>query len=106
MYEQSDDVKGNPDTSVLADDSKKWVLEYVEPTASVDEINTQKALKAYPNPSSDGIFTLDEASEWSVYSITGALISNGNGTKIEISNAPKGMYILRSNGIATKLVIQ
>ena len=77
-------------------------------TASVDPINPQEATVAYPNPSSDGIFTLNKASEWSVSSITGQFIKKGNGTQIDLKDQPAGIYVLLSdNGKnASKLIIE
>lgn len=80
----------------------KWVFEYV---GNLSVNGVQKSTNAvYPVPSTDGIFYLKESAAWSVNSITGASIANGNGTKIDLSNAPKGVYILRFNGVSRKII--
>ena len=82
----------------------KWVFEPVE-TLSVNGV--QKSTNAvYPVPSTDGIFYLQNETSWSVYTITGTLIAKGDSATIDLSNAPKGFYILQYNGKSTKIIFQ
>ena len=82
----------------------KWVFEPVE-TLSVNGV--QKSTNAvYPVPSTDGIFYLQNETAWSVYTITGTLIAKGDSATIDLSNAPKGFYILQYNGKSTKIIFQ
>ena len=61
-------------------------------------------LKAFPNPSSTGIFNLGEETYWEVYSISGAKIKQGKSNLVDISNAAKGVYILKTAKEAEKLI--
>mgnify|MGYP001334775419 FL=1 len=102
---------GNDDIKVGADPTdplQRWVFEYVGtlPTISVDDIVDTKMLKVYPVPSLDGIFNLPKSAAWSVYAVTGTLVAEGNSAQIDISNAPKGVYILQFNGITKKIISQ
>tara|TARA_B100000809_G_scaffold54621_1_gene50277 strand:+ start:9309 stop:10070 length:762 start_codon:yes stop_codon:yes gene_type:complete len=80
----------------------KWYLKF-EASLGVNDYK-QTTNGVYPVPSSDGIFNLKEKAAWSVHAITGALIAQGNGTKIDISNAPNGVYILRFKGVSKKII--
>ncbi len=55
-------------------------------------------MKVYPNPSSDGIFTLQSSSEivsFAVVDITGRLVLSANGTtNVDLSNEKLGLYFL------------
>jgi hypothetical protein len=55
-----------------------------------------KLLKAFPNPSSTGIFNFGEDTSWEVYSISGVKVKQGKGKLVDISNAAKGVYILKT----------
>jgi hypothetical protein len=61
-------------------------------------------LSAYPNPAIDGQFKLNTKENWSVYSILGVKILNGNGDKIDLSRFAKGTYILKV-GSESKILI-
>ena len=58
----------------------------------------------YPNPSTNGIFKLKESTNWEVYSISGSVIAKGNGQSIDISSAPRGMYIIKFDGLTKKVM--
>ena len=81
----------------------KWIFEYVG-TLGIEDRIKQSSNDVYPVPSTDGVFNLKEKAAWSVYAINGVLIGEGNGTIIDISNAPNGLYILRFNGISRKII--
>lgn len=57
----------------------------------------------YPNPSSNGIFNLKEATEWTVYGLTGAVVAQGNGTLVDLASSPKGVYIIKFDGLTQKI---
>lgn len=58
----------------------------------------------YPNPSSNGIFNLKEATEWTVYGLTGAVVAKGNGTLVDLASSPKGVYIIKFDGLTQKIM--
>ncbi len=58
----------------------------------------------YPNPSSDGIFNFNEELSYEVYDLSGRLISNGIGNRVNLSSSPKGVYILHFGSSNVKLV--
>jgi len=63
------------------------------------------ALEVYPNPSNNGLFNLSIESKWEVYSVLGAKIAEGEGTKVDLSNAAKGAYILKTGNTSKKLIV-
>ena len=63
------------------------------------------ALEVYPNPSNNGQFNLSIESKWEVYSVLGAKIAEGEGTKVDLSNAAKGAYILKTGNTSKKLIV-
>ncbi len=73
-----------------------------DPT-SVVEVNTNEE-RVYPNPSKNGMFNLDPPNQWVVYSLFGKVVASGNGTAIDLSLQPKGLYLLRLNGQTIKLI--
>lgn len=58
----------------------------------------------YPNPSSTGIFNLNESNQWNVYSLDGALLLSDKSNKINLSVFSKGNYILKTESKSTKLI--
>lgn len=89
-------------------------LRIADNTESIDEnINTYNTLSVYPNPSSDLIKiinSLDKAT-YSIYSISGAIIQSGeveNGENtLNVSGLSPGIYfIVLSNGLNAKIIIQ
>ncbi|NJM79208.1 MAG: T9SS type A sorting domain-containing protein [Flavobacterium sp.] len=60
----------------------------------------------YPNPSKDGVFLLNKESNWDVFSVQGIKIKEGKSKEIDLSTAPKGIYLLNSNGNYKKLIIE
>ncbi|MFY0606458.1 MAG: T9SS type A sorting domain-containing protein [Cyclobacteriaceae bacterium] len=61
-------------------------------------------ISVYPNPSPDGIFTLSQHVGYSIYDISGVLIHSNEGKVIDLSNSPKGVYILKVGSTKIKLV--
>jgi len=73
-------------------------------TITLDEIGTSSntddelfvdAPVAFPNPSSNGIFNINIENEWVVYSLVGNKVLAGTGNKVDLSNFPKDVYILK-----------
>jgi hypothetical protein len=65
-----------------------------------------KSVTSYSNPSSTGIFNLGEDTSWEVYSISGVKVKQGKGKLVDISNAAKGVYLLKTTNETIKLVFQ
>ncbi|MEM1216188.1 MAG: T9SS type A sorting domain-containing protein [Bacteroidota bacterium] len=71
----------------------------VQPTSSTKEINVQQ-IKVYPNPS-NGLFSIKGAeglARVDVFSLTGQQVqsfTHGDGQWYDISNLPKGTYLVR-----------
>lgn len=66
-------------------------------TLSVDEAKMKaNTLKAFPNPSSDGIFKINVDVEWEVYSMLGVKILEGKGQDVDLTSYAKGAYILKA----------
>ncbi len=65
-----------------------------------------KGIRVYPNPSTDGLFTLSKNSSWQVYSATGVKVSEGMGTSVDLSAFSKGLYLIRTNYTVKKLWYQ
>ncbi|AJR04993.1 carbohydrate-binding domain-containing protein [Siansivirga zeaxanthinifaciens] len=73
---------------------------------SINEFdNTAINLRVYPVPSKDGRFNLSIPSKWKVYSILGTKIAEGNGDLVDISNASKGIYLLKTEGNVIKKIL-
>lgn len=73
----------------------------------VNDINKEeKKIKAFPNPSNDGQFNLNIYTKWEVYSLLGSKIAQGEGTKVNLSNTAKGIYILKTAFSSNKLILK
>lgn len=73
----------------------------------VNDINKEeKKIKAFPNPSNDGQFNLNIYTKWEVYSLLGSKIAQGEGTKVNLSNTAKGIYILKTAYSSNKLILK
>lgn len=63
-----------------------------------------KALKAFPNPSNNGVFNINLEGQWNVYSVLGVKVLEGNGKTIDLTHFAKGAYILKM-GNESKMLI-
>ncbi len=116
-------VFGDYKTETFSLTEGKWVLELKIPQGGagpsydyvtinkVDALSvkdlekTNQNLKVYPVPSKDGLFNLSVSSKWNVYSLLGIQVKEGNGSLVDISKYPKGIYILKTEaGIIRKLL--
>ena len=61
-------------------------------------------LKIYPNPSPNGLFNLPESLKWEIYTVNGIKITEGQGTKINLSQYRKGLYLLKAQEKTFKLI--
>jgi hypothetical protein len=63
-------------------------------------------LKAYPNPSETGVFTLTESVKWQVYTIQGSIILKGESNNVNLSRFKKGFYFLKTDKNVLKLIVK
>ncbi len=63
------------------------------------------ALKAFPNPSSDGVFNLTVETGYTVYSLLGKQVLKGSGASVNLSGLSKGLYILKTDAGQTVRLI-
>ena len=64
-------------------------------TALDNELFNSQDLSAFPNPSIDGYFNLSQTCNWKVYSILGNELKAGNSNLIDLSENPKGVYLIK-----------
>jgi hypothetical protein len=72
--------------------------------SSAETDSPSDAIIVYPNPSDNGVFHLNQSSSFEVFDLIGRTITTGKGDKIDLSNYPKGMFIVRI-GSQTKLIM-
>ena len=70
-----------------------------------DKLNENK-VSIFPNPSNDGIFNLSQASSWKVTSLTGKELKSGHGNQIDLSENPKGVYLIKMNNKVERIVVE
>jgi len=61
-------------------------------------------LKAFPNPSTNGIFNLNREESWKVMSNVGQNIAYGQSSVVDLSDKAKGLYLLLANNMSIKLL--
>jgi len=72
----------------------------------IKEAKAIQQINIYPNPTT-GIFTLQGATaEIQVYDLFGRLVLRSNNKDIDMSQQPKGVYVLRTGGATRKIVLQ
>ncbi len=114
-HNQSNDFSYDPSITSYTEFSK--IVVYLNGTAvwgeapsSSSRINlnnvSQNSLTVYPNPSVSGKFTLNDETEWSIYSLKGTMVTKGAGKDIDISGMPSGIYFLKAGEIQKKLIIK
>ena len=79
---------------------------FVQETLSTDSSFQNNIFTVYPNPSSNGIFTLknNDSKKWEVYDVRGVKVLSGNGKTIDVSNFSNGMYIIKLNNTYKKVL--
>ncbi|PZR20137.1 MAG: carbohydrate-binding protein [Flavobacterium psychrophilum] len=82
-------------TNEYGSDTKEVSFMVHECTVGIPE-NELSKLIIYPNPST-GIFNLSEEAQWTVFSLLGVKILEGNGNKINISEYSSGIYFVKVN---------
>jgi hypothetical protein len=61
-------------------------------------------LSPFPNPSKDGLFYLNRSLKFEVLDMLGRIVSTGESNKVNLTNEPKGIYILRIGKTNFKLI--
>ncbi|WP_282135235.1 GH39 family glycosyl hydrolase [Seonamhaeicola maritimus] len=79
---------------------------FVQDGLSVDENKLNNAFTVFPNPSSNGLFTIKSNSKelWEVYSLTGVKVLSGKGKTVDISRFSNGMYIIKMDNAFKKVL--
>ncbi len=72
---------------------------------SVDEI-TKDNIAIYPNPTKDSITIsgIDTEIKWTLYTIQGAQLNQGNSNIVDLKKYPTGTYLLQINGVTKKII--
>jgi hypothetical protein len=82
----------------------------VIPTDGVTSVNEEgnglKQIEIFPNPSKNGVFRLNAATEWEVFTASGESILSGNSDIISLNERTTGLYLLRTNNEVHKIVVQ
>ena len=95
-------------------------IEFVEPVGGVSakttivkkfdsvdsEPNDSDKILVNPNPSATGFFNLGKETSWEVYSLSGVKVKQGTGKLVDISNAAKGVYILKTPNETIKIMFK
>ncbi len=89
----------------------RWTLERVTNVSSKDLGNLGKiddegsrSIFAFPNPSENGVFQLNQAGAWRVYNLNGQLVLSGQGNTVDVSPKQRGVYILTIQNERIRLV--
>ncbi len=73
----------------------------------VNEITeTQSLPTVFPNPSKNGIFQLSKATNWKAYSVLGIELKSGNSNEINLSEQPKGVYLIKMNEKIERVIVE
>lgn len=69
------------------------------------ESKTEEGINIYPNPTASKVY-LNRDSNWELYSPMGTLLNNGSNAEIDLTNQPKGIYIIKTDGGVNRVVKQ
>lgn len=76
-------------------------------TTALDEgYSSIEELSAYPNPSHNGYFNLSQVCDWKVYSLVGNELKSGHGNTVDVSQNPKGIYLIKMGDAIQRVVIE
>ncbi len=75
-------------------------------TSIKGNVISKNNLTVSPNPSINGVFTLSKKTTWEVFNLQGQKQTSGKGTLVDLSQLPKGVYVLKSFDGILKLVSQ
>ncbi|GAB7255966.1 GH39 family glycosyl hydrolase [Polaribacter sp. OB-PA-B3] len=79
---------------------------FIQESLSIDDNTLKNNLVVYPNPSSNGLFTIKNQilENWEIYNLNGVKILSGKGEIIDVSNFSKGLYMVKLNNTFKKLI--
>ena len=69
-------------------------------------LSNLETINIFPNPTNDGVFNLSKASNWKVYSVLGDELKSGNSNQINLSEQPKGVYLIKMNDKVERVVVE
>jgi hypothetical protein len=74
---------------------------------TVSNLNQQlsESLNAFPNPAHTNLY-LDRVAYWEFYNANGQLQTTGSSKQIDVSQLPRGLYYLKSDGKSIKIIVQ
>ena len=95
---------GLPPNTTIED----WVvlLKSTTTTSLEEEMIDSKTIYAFLNPSTDGIFNLSQTANWKVTTILGKESKTGNGNQVDLTENPKGVYLITMNNKVERVVIE
>lgn len=95
----------NPLTITVSSDLN-ITAKFVQENLSIDDNTLKNSFVVYPNPSSNGVFTIKNHTKenWEIYNVNGAKILSGKGDIIDVSSFSKGLYILKLENTYKKLL--
>lgn len=95
----------NPLTITVSSDLN-ITAKFVQESLSIDDNTLKNSFVVYPNPSSNGVFTIKNHTKenWEIYNVNGAKILSGKGDIIDVSSFSKGLYILKLENTYKKLL--
>lgn len=95
----------NPLT-ITVDSNLNIKATFVNENLSIDKNKLNNGFVVFPNPSSNGIFTIktEVLEYWEIYSLTGVKVLSGNGKNVDISNFPQGIYIIKFKDSYKKII--
>ncbi len=107
------------DTSILAIGSTLWVDSlFFDFTTEIKDLTNNQSISVYPNPSADGVFSLEiypgnTNYDLKIYNVLGSEIIKSKilnrKSKIDMSSYPKGIYFLKvssdNNNFVRKIVL-
>nr|WP_298991191.1 T9SS type A sorting domain-containing protein [uncultured Polaribacter sp.] len=95
----------NPLTITVSSDLN-ITAKFVQESLSIDDNTLKNSFVVYPNPSSNGVFTIKNHTKenWEIYNVKGAKMLSGKGDIIDVSSFSKGLYILKLENTYKKLL--
>lgn len=79
-------------------------LDEIDMSTNTEDEALANAFNVFPNPASNGVFTLNMEAEWGVYNLVGKKVLEGAGNKVNLSEFPKGVYMLKTPFTTRRLI--
>jgi hypothetical protein len=96
-------ISGQSDWNIFYETLTHAEIEYS--LNAIDKKSDFNEVVVFPNPSSSGMFNLLENKAWEVYSLEGTQLMNGEGSKIHLQTYARGIYLLKTEGTMSNIVI-